>query len=371
MTTKPPRVYSDLAIPPGETLAEELEVRGMTQRELAARLSRPPQVVNEIINGKKAITPDTAIGLCQVLGIEASFWINLESRYQMTLARQRHREAQVTEEQWLSAYPIREMIKRGWIEAGRDKASRLKALLSFFQVASIQPQVYQEAIGFRITEAAQQKVSPGALAVWLRQGEIEAQKLDTADYDEQRFRNALVKIKGMTELPPEKFYPDMTALCAEAGVAFRVVQELPKIGANGVARWLTDNKALIQMSIRNKWADIFWFSFFHEADHLLDHRTQRRILIDGLGPDLDMAEIEAEADQFAKDFLIPQEKWNDFCDFGYFTPVNIREFAQSIGIAPFIVVGRLQKERRVPYNRLTELKQRYTWVSHAERKERV
>ena len=371
MTTKTPRVYSDLAIPPGETLAEELEVRGMTQRELAARLGRPPQVVNEIINGKKAITPDTAIGLCQVLGIEATFWTNLESRYQMTLARQRHREAQISEEQWLDQYPVREMIKRGWIEAGRDKPSRLKALLSYFEVASIEPRVYQEAVGFRITEAAQRKVSPGALAVWLRQGEIEAQKIDTADYDEQRFRDALVTIRSMTELPPEEFYPDMTALCAEAGVAFRVVQELPKIGANGVARWLTDGKALIQMSIRNKWADIFWFSFFHEADHLLEHRTQRRILIDGLNADPDMAEIEAEADQFARDLLIPPEDWDDFCDTGNFSSYSVWEFAQSIGIAPFIVVGRLQKEKLVPYNQLTSLKRRYEWASDAERKESV
>ena len=361
MTTKTPRVYSDLAIPPGETLAEEIEERGMTQRELAARLGRPPQVVNEIINGKKAITPDTAIGLAKVLGIEAQFWINLEADYQMTLALLRDKEALAAQEQWLSEYPVREMIKRGWVAAGRDKASRLKALMSFFEVASIEPRVYQAAVGFRITESAQKKVSPGALAAWLRQGEIEAERTDTTDYDEGRFRSALDEIRGMTELPPEKFRLEMTTLCAEAGVAFCMVQELPKIGANGVARWLTDRKALIQMSLRNKWADIFWFSFFHEAGHLLEHRTQRRILIDGLTPDPDMAEIEAEADRFARDFLIAPENWNDFCDDGYFTPGNIGDFAQSIGIAPGIVVGRLQKEKRVPYDQLTGLKKRYEW----------
>lgn len=363
MTTKTSRVYSDLAIPPGETLAEELEERGMTQRELAARLGRPPQVVNEIINGKKAITPDTAIGLAKVLGIEAQFWVNLEADYQMTLALLRDKEALVAQEQWLSEYPVREMIKRGWIEAGRDKASRLKALMAFFGVASIQPKVYQEAIGFRITDAAQPKVSPGALAAWLRQGEIEAESIDTADYDEQRFRDALTEIRGMTELPPEKFHPAMTKLCAEAGVAFCVVQELPKSGANGVARWLSDRKALIQMSIRNKWADIFWFSFFHEADHILNYPNQRRILIDGLAPDQDMAEIEAEADRFAGDFLIALGDWKNFCDEGRFTPPAIAEFARSIGLAPFVVVGRLQKERLVPYNQLTGLKQRYVWAS--------
>ncbi len=365
MTTKTPRVFSDLPIPPGEVLAEELEVRGMTQRELAARLNRPPQVINEIIRGKKAITPDTAIALGKVLGGDPQFWTNLEAAYQMTLARERNKKALASEEHWLSEYPVREMIKRGWIEAGRDKASRLKALLSFFEVASIEPKVYQEAVGFRITEAAQRKVSLGALAVWLRQGEIEAQKIDTADYDEAKFREALTTIRGMTELPPEKFHPEMTALCAEAGVAFCVVQELPKGGANGAARWLTDRKALIQMSIRNKWADIFWFSFFHEADHLLEHRTQRRLVIDGLGADPDTTEMEKEADRFAKDFLISPEDWADFRNKGYFAPGNIREFARSIGIAPFVVVGRLQKEKRVGYNQLTGLKVRYKWEAQS------
>ena len=93
MTTKGQRVYSDLPIPPGEILAEEIEARGMTQRELATKLGQPPQVINEIICGKKAITPDTAIGLCLVLGIEASYWMNLETDYQMTLARERSRTA--------------------------------------------------------------------------------------------------------------------------------------------------------------------------------------------------------------------------------------------------------------------------------------
>ena len=139
--------------------------------------------------------------------------------------------------------------------------------------------------------------------------------------------------------------------------------ELPKSGANGVARWLTDRKALLQMSIRGKWADIFWVSFFHEAGHLLQHKTQRRIIIGGLNGDPEMAESEAEADQFARNFLIAPDDWNDFCDAGRFAPPYIRGFARSIGVAPFIVVGRLQKEKRVPYNQLTGLKKRYRWAS--------
>lgn len=87
--------WSDMPIPPGEILAEELEPRGMTQRELAASLGRPVQVVNEIVNAQKAITPDIALELEMVLGIDAQYWANLESRYRITLARQCAQDEQV------------------------------------------------------------------------------------------------------------------------------------------------------------------------------------------------------------------------------------------------------------------------------------
>ncbi len=362
MTTSSTRVYSDLPVPPGEALEEELEARGMTQKELAARLGRPAQAINEIIGGKKSITPETAIGLAKVLGIDARFWINLEADYRMTLARKREQDALTASVQLLDDYPIREMIKRGWIGAGRDRSGRLEALMNFLGVAVAEPQAVQKAVGFRITEAAQHKVSLGALAVWLRKGEIDAQGVVTADYDEVAFSEALSRIRGMTSQPPGEFIPAISALCADAGVAFCMVRELPRSGANGVARWLNDRKALIQMSIRNKWADIFWFTFFHEACHLLRHQTQRRFVIDGLGADPEAAEIEAEADRFARDFLITPRDWIDFCAQDDFTQGSVEDFAQSVGIAPFVVVGRLQKEHRVGYNQLTGLKPRYQWI---------
>ena len=82
------RIESDLAIPPGELLEEELEERGMSQIELARRMGRPRQKINEIIKGKRAITPATALQLEQVLGISARLWLGLETDYRLTLARQ-------------------------------------------------------------------------------------------------------------------------------------------------------------------------------------------------------------------------------------------------------------------------------------------
>ena len=290
----------------------------------------------------------------------------MEATYRLTLARNEDAEALARDVALLDAYPIREMLKRGWIEAGRDSLSRLKALTSFLGRTRPEPGALQNAIAYRITEAAQRNVSLGALEVWLRMGELDALEVEMEDYDEGAFIDALTNIRTMTNASPDEFVPTIQFFCAEAGVAFCLVPELPKSGANGATRWLTDRKALLQMSIRGKWADIFWFTFFHEAGHIIKHRSQRGIIVEGVGGGQATAKIEAEADRFAADFLIPPKQWSRFCEAESFTVDAVKRFAESIGIAPFIVVGRLQKERRVAYNRLTTLKPRYEWAADGE-----
>ncbi len=357
MATSTTRSFSDLPIPPGDVLEEELEAVGMTQKELAIRLGRPPQVVNEIVRGKKAITPGTALDLEKVLGIPAAFWVNLEAGYRMTLARNKDRVELADHEDWLQDFPVREMERREWIPTERNKSDKVRRLLEFFGVASLP--AYQEAVGFRITPAAATKISRGALGAWLRKGELDAKDMETAPYDEGRFRGALDKARGMTRQPASEFQEPLRQICADAGVVVRTVPELPRSGANGATRWLTDDKALIQLSLRYKWQDVFWFTFFHEAGHLLKHKS-RRIIVEGI--DGDGEDIEREADEFAADFLIPPDRWEEFTKNGSYTEFPVTRFADRLGVAPGIVAGRLHKEGRVLYSRLTSLKGRYEWV---------
>ncbi len=349
-------VYSDLAIPPGETLADEIAARGMTQTELAARLGRPVQVVNEIIRAKKAITDDTALGLEKVLGIPAVFWVNLEQNYRMTRARFRERDRLHAEEEWLDELPVKEMENRGWIEVGRNAQEKVRALLQFFGVANVSAyRKTTEVLGFRISDNA--KLSPGALAAWLRKGELEAQAIDTRPFDPALLLRAAHETRTMTEEPPQVFAPRLTELFADAGVAFVVIPELPKTGANGVARWLTDRKALIQLNLRYKWQDIFWFTVFHEICHVLKHGHQNIIIegIDKHGP------FEEEANEWAANFLVPADAWTEFQGRAPFTKSDVISFARQLAISPGIVVGRLQRERRLKYSQMTDLKGRFAW----------
>ena len=230
---------------------------------------------------------------------------------------------------------------------------QVKALLEFLGVASFSAW-RQTVVGFRITPRA--NVSVGALAVWLRKGELDGRQRQTSAYDEARFRNALLAIRRLTTEHPKVFQPQVEQLCADAGVAVAFVPELPRSGAHGVARWLTPDKALIQLSLRYKTNDHLWFSFFHEACHVLHHRL-RKIHVDGLdGGD------EEEADTSASDMLIPPEAWASFIGTGTPASSEVERFAREVGIAPGIVVGRLQHERIVPWRSdLNHLKVSFRW----------
>ena len=333
----------------------------MTQKELASALGRPVQVVNEIINARKAVTEETALGLERVLGIAAHVWTGLESTYRMTLARNREREQLRAQEDWLSEFPCRAMMERGWIAPVRDKEKRVGELLRFFGVANVAAYRQTSVVGLRFSGKA--RVSEGALAAWLRQGEIEARRIETLRFNTDGLHHAAIEARSLTTAAPDSFVPRLRQLFAEAGVAFVIVPELPMTGANGAARWLNPGKALIQMNLRYKWTDIFWFTLFHEIAHLLMHR-RRRIIVDGSAIGGDPA-IEKEANCWAADFLIPHEDWRKFAAEGSFTRDAIIAFAQGMGIASGIVTGRLQRENRLPYSRMVDLKERFAWTPPA------
>ncbi len=352
--------YRSVAIPPGDTLLEVLEFLNMSQKELAERMGRPLKLVNEIVKGKASITSETAIQLERVLGKEAAFWSNLEAGFQEALARQEADKRLVDEIEKVPLYPYAEMVKNGWVSAANSAVTKARNLLEFFAVNSLDNVVENrllQPVFYKIS--SKKKVDSFAVSAWLRKGAVDAQEINTKPFNEEILKEKLTQIRELTSEKPQEFLEKITSCLAEAGIAFVVTRNLKNVPVNGASRWLGSDKALIQLSIYGRFADKFWFSLFHEIGHIILHGKRDFNIDISNGPNIDLK--EAQANEYAKDLLIPSDKYLDFISKGEFNAQAINQFAQKVKIHPGIVVGRLQFEELVGFNQLNHLRGRYTW----------
>ncbi|MGD8717716.1 MAG: ImmA/IrrE family metallo-endopeptidase [Candidatus Zixiibacteriota bacterium] len=354
----------EVVTPPGETLLETMALRGFTQEDFAARTGRTPKTINEIVKGKAPITTDTALQFERVLGVPAEFWNNRERKYRESLARAEERGRLEEEVEWLSQFPVNAMIKLGWLRKSSDKVEQLRELLNFLGVAS--PKSWDRffsrmQVAFR--KPATLKADPVALAAWLRKGDIDAQNITCRPYDRTGFRRALTQVRALTTLNPGEFKGRIVEICAACGVAVVFVPELPKIRVSGATRWFSPKKAIIQVNLRYKTDDHFWFTFFHEAGHvLLD--SKKEIFVDSGKSEGD---DEVEANRFATECLIPRAALRAFMtSTRRISKEAIIRFAREQGVAPGIVVGQLQHAGYLPYNYCNSLKRKFVWAERTE-----
>lgn len=168
---------------------------------------------------------------------------------------------------WLKRVPVAEMVKRGWIEASKDKKIVLDRVLKFFGIASVSQ--WEElwptlAIAYRQHE--KHEVFPEAVSAWLRKGELEAAKIKCGRFDKNSFKLLLSDLRALTAESPDLFIPELQQKCAAVGVAVVFLQGLPKTSVSGATRWLNKDKALIQLSARYKSNDHLWFTFSTRLD---------------------------------------------------------------------------------------------------------
>lgn len=362
MATKSDRIWPDVAIPPGTILLDELEARGMSQKEFAERTGRPKGAINEIIKGKKQIIPETAIQFERVLGIPAHVWLNLENNYRYNDARLRDLEKLLRESARLRDYPTTEMIGHGWIRKFSNKAEQTKELLSFWGVNSFE-EVKSLTASFRISGRG--KVNRNSLLCWLRKGQIEAQAIETREFNLESLLKSMDQLRSLTLQSPAYFTPQMREICAQYGIAVALVPELKGIKTSGAAFWW-GGKAVILLNLRYKRNDQFWFSFFHELGHVL-YGKRRKPYLDqlhdkGVESEVDVGE-ERVANRFARNVLIRPNDYKRLLGLAPFSYSKIEEFARSIEIHPGIVVGRLQYKRVVDYSHFNKLKKKYTWAN--------
>ena len=364
MTTKRNNQYiPDTAMHPGVMVEEYLEGLDMSQAEFAIRTGLSPKTINEIIQGKSSITPATALKFEKVLGRPAHFWNNLEINYQEDKAREVERISLGADIEWLKHIPTKELLARGCVTPSmeNDTFALLQATLSFFGVASVKAWMSQwdnPALAARCSLTA--NTDKYVLAAWVRQGEVQAAKIKLGSFDKEQFKRALLDIRTLTNENPNDFIYKMRTLCATAGVALAFIPEMKKAPWSGATKWLAPNKPLIILSLLGKGEDKFWFTFFHEAKHVLEEDNKKKLSINGgQAAKMERTPTEMRADNYAAETLIPS-KYNDEIARAS-SKKKIEQIAAELDIAPGIVAERYQHLTK-NWNMFHGLIRKFKWV---------
>ncbi len=319
----------------------------MSQADLARRTQLSTKHVNQIILGAAPITAETAVALERVTKVPARLWNALEANYQARRIRRAEDEQTTDDSDWVRRFPLKELVGRGYITSVGDHRALREQLLSFFGVAS--RRAWEDlwtspAASFRRSAAF--RADEFATACWLRIGELEAAEIPARAFHRAVFRSALETIRNGMVHGLDRIADDIVSECAAAGVVVVFAAEIKGTRASGAARWLSPTKALIQLSLRHKWEDHAWFSLFHEAAHILYH-AKRKAFIERT-PGAEGGELEDEANRFARTFLIPSRYELELEELR--TLPEIRAFARKLALPTSVVIGRLQRERRIGYN---------------------
>lgn len=339
-----------IAVPPGESIREQLENRGLSQKEFALRMGMSEKHISKLINGKTELTPPTAQKLESVLGIPARFWSNLEVIYREKLAKAQSENEMSKDIEVSKNFPYAQMVKFKWVKKTEKSIERVEQLRKFFEVANLGviDNLKIPGIAYRITDKS--KKSDYALAVWAQRARIEAREIECSAINIQGLEKSLSSIRALTREMPEVFCPKLREILAACGI---VIVFLPHIGGSFLhgASFIDGNHIVMGLTVRGKDADKFWFSLFHEIHHILAGDINNNSLI--------TPEQENACDLFAQNQLIPESDYKHFVERRVFTSQSICSFANLVSIDRGIVVGRLQKENYIPYNRFNNLKTRY------------
>ena len=323
---------------PGAYIKEEMEERGWSQRDLAFILGCLEQTINPILNGKRGISPEMAKAFGAAFDVPAEFFANLQQAYDLAQARDPDRSVAVRRNMQ-STYPVREMIKRAWIEAS-DTAMLETQLVRFFGTQDI-PYMPHAA---KKSSYEEREIPPAQLA-WLFRVRQIASSIPAAKYSEQALRAALKELQDLMHSPEEARH--VPKILMDCGVRYVIVEKLPNAKIDGVCFWLDDDSPVIGMSMQHDRIDNFWFVLRHEIEHVLQEHGRDEEIID---TDLDsvpdvVPEEERIANEAAQNFCTPREKLDSFIarKHPFYYEKDVVAFARLMNRHPGIVVGQLRK----------------------------
>ena len=340
--------------PPGDFIKEELESRCWSQDDLASIIGRPLRLVNEIITGKRGITPETAKGLGSAFGTSAQLWMNLESTYRLSLTDSKQDIVERRAALYAKA-PVRLMIKRGWIEDSNSIDVLEKRLLDFFGLPDIRkdPQFFP-AVARKSTSYTQ--LTPMQNAWLYRASHLAKAATTTTNFTKTSLKDTFGNLKLLLSNPED--ISKIPGLLSESGIRFIIIEPFPQSKIDGASFWIDNDYPVIALSLRYDRIDGFWHTLIHELTHVKNEDGRRNGNF-ALDTDLFLArqaqenrpQYEIEADEQASEFIIPQAELECFVNRTrpLYSKTKIIGFANKINVHPGIVVGQLQHKRELSY----------------------
>lgn len=344
VSRKPAEVFS-----PGEILRDELEERGWSQADLAQIMGRPSNVITHILAGKRGITPETARGLSAALGTSAEFWMNLDAAYQLSRLTNDESDVISKRARIFDKAPVKDMTRRGWIEPSDSVDVMESRICKFFGIDSIDDEPEMPRFAARKSTDYSQPLTPTQRA-WLFRAMQLAKAVHTQPFSRNNLDEAVNRLRLLAQAPPEIRH--IPRILSDAGIRFVIVQPLPSSRIDGACFWLGPSDPVIAMSLRHDRLDNFWFVVMHELAHVRQEITSLDNDLDATGDDLDLPQIEREANEFAGTTLLPPKQLASFIARvqPLYSARRIEAFAQLMKVHPAIVVGQLQHRREVAFS---------------------
>lgn len=352
----------DLIIHPGETLLEILNDRNMTQKDLATRTSFTEKHISNIIRGKNNISAKFAKALEYALGIDASFWLNLQTNYDIELEDFKslnnisEEEIAIGKKLKSVLYAFRNLIYIDENMSIENIIVYLRKLLGVSNLVNIINLTFSAS--FRIKNS--QHIDDYILYTWIKLCELSAQNQTTENtLDITKLEAILPQVREIMSIADINLaLKQLTDILSQCGIIFKVVQNVPGAPVQGFIKKRDDDRAILFLTIRGSYADIFWFSLFHEIAHILNDDIGKNTFLDYQDQD---DEKELLADKLAANLIINEKDYNDFIKHKI-TIYEIDKFARCQNIPIWMVIGRLQKEKIIPYSYYAQAKARYEWA---------
>lgn len=329
-------------IHPGVYIKNSLEVMEMTAKELAYRTGISERTLSSIINGKGDITFDVAYKLSLYFDNSINYWTNLQNQYNIFL-REKNIEQEI-EKEWELIKKIKNyLVEIKYISEVDSKKNIVYKCRELVGVTSLLL-LNKEDTFVCLKEQHKKKENDYFFQnFWIALALNEARKKKGVPFNKQLLIDSIEEIRGMTVQDPRDFCPRLQEILNECGISFVLLPYLSKSNIYGATKWFSKENVMLAISNRGGNADLFWFTLFHEISHvLMEHRRETLINMKGIE--------DNEADKMAADMLIPKKQWEAFISGEKYTIETISSFAEEIGIHPCIVLGRLHKEKKVPYN---------------------